>query len=51
MFYAMSRGLDPASARALLLEGFIMGLWDTVADPAQRGAICSAARDALRRVA
>jgi Fe-S cluster assembly protein SufD len=51
MFYAMSRGLDPASARALLLEGFIMGLWDTVADPAQRDAICSAARDALRRVA
>ena len=51
MFYAMSRGLDPASARALLLEGFIMGLWDDVADDAQRDAICSAARDALRRVA
>jgi Fe-S cluster assembly protein SufD len=51
MFYAMSRGLDPASARALLLEGFIMGLWDTVTDPAQRDAICGAARDALRRVA
>jgi Fe-S cluster assembly protein SufD len=51
MFYAMSRGLDPASARALLLEGFIMGLWDRVSDPAQQDAICSAARDALRRVA
>ena len=51
MFYAMSRGLDSASARALLLEGFIMGLWDTVTDPAQRDAICSAAREALRRVA
>jgi Fe-S cluster assembly protein SufD len=51
MFYAMSRGLDPASARALLLEGFIMGLWDDVADDAQRDAICSAARDELRRVA
>ena len=51
MFYAMSRGLDPASARALLLEGFIMGLWDGIADPAQQDAICSAARDALRRVA
>ena len=51
MFYAMSRGLDPASARALLLEGFIMGLWDGIADSAQQDAICSAARDALRRVA
>jgi Fe-S cluster assembly protein SufD len=51
MFYAMSRGLDPASARALLLEGFIMGLWDGVTDPAQQEAICTAARDALRRVA
>ena len=51
MFYAQSRGLDPASARALLLEGFIMGLWDNVRDDAQREAICAAARDALRRVA
>jgi Fe-S cluster assembly protein SufD len=51
MFYAQSRGLDPASARALLLEGFIMGLWDNVADDAQRDAICTAARDALRRTA
>ena len=49
MFYAMSRGLDPASARALLLEGFVMGLWDSVEDEAQREAICDAARDALRR--
>ncbi len=51
MFYAQSRGLDPASARALLLEGFIMGLWDNVMGDAQREAICAAARDALRRVA
>ncbi len=51
MFYAQSRGLDPASARALLLEGFVMGLWDNVADDAQRDAICTAASDALRRVA
>jgi Fe-S cluster assembly protein SufD len=51
LFYAMSRGLDPASARALLLEGFVMGLWDSVSSDAQRDAICSAARDALRRVA
>jgi Fe-S cluster assembly protein SufD len=51
MFYAQSRGLDPASARALLLEGFVMGLWDDVSDDAERDAICSAARDVLRRVA
>ena len=51
MFYAQSRGLDPASARALLLEGFIMGLWDTVSDVAHRDVICASARDALRRVA
>ena len=47
LFYAESRGLDPASARALLLEGFIMGLWDS----AKAGdAICQAAREALRKV-
>jgi Fe-S cluster assembly protein SufD len=46
LFYAESRGLDPASARALLLEGFVMGLWDDAPDPA----IADAARDALRRV-
>jgi Fe-S cluster assembly protein SufD len=51
MFYAQSRGLDPVSARALLLEGFIMGLWDGVSDQAQREAICTTARDALRRAA
>jgi Fe-S cluster assembly protein SufD len=47
LFYAESRGIDPASARALLLEGFVMGLWDGASDP---DAICEAARDALRRV-
>ncbi len=47
LFYAESRGLDPASARALLLEGFIMGLWDSAEDG---HAIRDAARDALRRV-
>jgi Fe-S cluster assembly protein SufD len=48
LFYAMSRGLDPAAARALLLEGFVMGLWDEADD---NEAICEAARAALRRVA
>ena len=47
LFYAESRGLHPASARALLLEGFIMGLWDSASDG---GAIAEAAREALRRV-
>ena len=47
LFYAKSRGMDPATARALLLEGFVMGLWDSARDS---GAICDAARAALRRV-
>jgi Fe-S cluster assembly protein SufD len=47
LFYAESRGMDPASARALLLEGFVMGMWDSSSDP---NAICEAAREALRRV-
>jgi Fe-S cluster assembly protein SufD len=47
LFYAESRGMDPATARALLLEGFIMGLWDGASEP---DAIRDAARDALRRV-
>jgi len=47
LFYAESRGLDPTSARALLLEGFVMGLWDSAREP---DAICEAAREALRRV-
>jgi len=47
LFYAETRGLDPASARALLLEGFVMGLWDSAKDA---DAIGKAAREALRRV-
>ena len=48
LFYAESRGLDPMSARALLLEGFVMGLWDSAKDG---DAIGDAAREALRRIA
>lgn len=51
LFYAMSRGLDPATARALLLEGFVMDLWDDVSDETERERIRDAARDALRKVA
>ena len=47
LFYLGSRGLPPAEARALLLEGFVMGLWDRVTEP---DAICEAAREALRKV-
>jgi Fe-S cluster assembly protein SufD len=47
LFYAESRGLDPASARALLLEGFVMGLWDSAKDA---DAISDSAREALRSV-
>jgi Fe-S cluster assembly protein SufD len=47
LFYAESRGMDPASARALLLEGFVMGLWDGASES---DAISEAAREALRRV-
>jgi Fe-S cluster assembly protein SufD len=46
LFYAQSRGLEPAGARALLLEGFVMGLWDYAQDPNPMREI---ARDALRR--
>ncbi|HUG46545.1 MAG TPA: SufD family Fe-S cluster assembly protein, partial [Sphingomicrobium sp.] len=50
MFYATSRGLPPAQARALLLEGFVMGLWDSIEDEKKREAIAEAARAALREV-
>jgi Fe-S cluster assembly protein SufD len=47
LFYAECRGMDPATARALLVEGFVMGLWESAKQPE---AISNAARDALRRV-
>ena len=50
VFYLESRGLEPASARALLLEGFVMGLWESVASDSDREAIGDMAREALRRV-
>ena len=49
LFYAAARGLDPASARALLLEGFVGGLWDDIGGD-DRG-IADAARAALKAVA
>ena len=47
LFYLGSRGLPPEEARALLLEGFVMDLWNGAKDA---DAISDAARDALRRV-
>ncbi|WP_309611965.1 SufD family Fe-S cluster assembly protein [Sphingomonas sp.] len=44
LFYAAARGMDPATARALLLEGFIGGLWDGLDDPAIRDAASTALR-------
>ena len=49
LFYAAARGLDPVAARALLLEGFVAGLWDEI-DGEDQG-IAEMAREALRKVA
>jgi Fe-S cluster assembly protein SufD len=49
LFYAAARGLDPVAARALLLEGFVTGLWDEI-DGEDLG-LADMARDALRKVA
>ena len=49
LFYAAARGLDPVAARALLLEGFVAGLWDEI-EGDDRG-IAELAREALRKVA
>jgi Fe-S cluster assembly protein SufD len=49
LYYAAARGLDPVSARALLLEGFVAGLWDEI-EGDDRG-IADLARQALRKVA
>ena len=49
LFYAAARGLDPAAARALLLEGFIAGLWSEI-DGDDQG-IADLARAALKAIA
>lgn len=36
LFYCASRGIDPAAARTLLLQAFIAGLFDDMADDAER---------------
>ena len=47
LFYAAARGLPPGSAKALLLEGFVGGLWDLLGPDS---AIAVAARRALHEV-
>ncbi len=49
LFYAAARGLDPAAARALLLEGFVAGLWSDIEGDDQ--GIVELARAALKAVA
>jgi Fe-S cluster assembly protein SufD len=50
LFYALSRGLDPASAKALLLEGFVMALWDEAPED-RREELVAETRRLLREVA
>ena len=50
LFYAQSRGLSAADAKALLLEGFVLQLWDGVEDEVQRAALVEASRALLREV-
>ncbi|MEO6433953.1 MAG: SufD family Fe-S cluster assembly protein [Sphingomicrobium sp.] len=47
LFYAAARGMDPATAKAVLLEGFVGGLWDSLDEDSD---IASAARAALRTI-
>jgi Fe-S cluster assembly protein SufD len=47
LFYMASRGLDPVSARALMLEAFIAGLFDDMDDEAERERFGAAARAKL----
>ena len=49
LFYAAARGLDPAGARALLLGGFVGGLWDGIEGDDM--GIAELARAALKRIA
>jgi Fe-S cluster assembly protein SufD len=50
LFYALSRGLDPATAKAMLLEGFVMQLWDEAPED-RREELIAETRRLLREVA
>ncbi|WP_265587300.1 SufD family Fe-S cluster assembly protein [Sphingomicrobium arenosum] len=47
LYYAAARGLPPEDAKALLLEGFIGGLWDELGDDSD---IATLARTCLREL-
>ncbi|CAN5474833.1 hypothetical protein BH10PSE12_BH10PSE12_16480 [soil metagenome] len=51
LFYMASRGMDPATARTLLLRSFIAGVFDSVADEAVRATMEAAALAKLERLA
>jgi Fe-S cluster assembly protein SufD len=36
LFYMASRGMDPATAQTLLLRAFVAGVFDGIADEAER---------------
>ncbi|MFB0876010.1 MULTISPECIES: SufD family Fe-S cluster assembly protein [unclassified Sphingobium] len=43
LFYMASRGMDPATAKTLLLQAFVAGVFDTVADEGVKDALEAAA--------
>lgn len=47
LYYAAARGLPPQDAKALLLEGFVGGLWDALGEDSE---IASLARTRLREL-
>ena len=49
LFYAAARGLPPAIAKALLLEGFIGGLWDALGEDSEIAALARAALHEVTR--
>ncbi len=51
LFYLASRGLDPARARTLLLQAFIAGLFDDMADEGERERFEHAARARMEAMA
>ncbi|MGD9812213.1 MAG: SufD family Fe-S cluster assembly protein [Sphingobium sp.] len=51
LFYMASRGMDPATARTLLLRAFVAGVFDGIADDATREGFEAAALEKLESMA
>lgn len=51
LFYMASRGMDPATAQTLLLRAFVAGVFDGIADEAERERFEAAALAKLERLA